>query len=71
MSTTFSTFCNEVIADAVIQPPIANGMGGEIMTLTITTDTGDYFAIHFKNQINFKAFCAKHNFPLESKINAN
>tara|TARA_R100000656_G_scaffold14096_1_gene14166 strand:- start:301 stop:516 length:216 start_codon:yes stop_codon:yes gene_type:complete len=71
MSATFSTFCNDVIADAAIQPPIANGTGGEIMTLAITTDTGDYLAIHFKNQTNFKAFCAKHNFPLECNRNAN
>ncbi|UUA73073.1 hypothetical protein [Cellvibrio sp. QJXJ] len=72
MSATFSTFCNDAIFDASIRMPKAP-VGDDkkkLMYLSITTDTGDYLTIHFKNESNFKAFCAKHNFQLEIKTNA-
>ena len=69
MCTTFSTFCNHAIVDAVIQPSEASEKG--CMYLAISTDAGDYVAIHFKDETNFHAFCAKHNFPVEDTRNAN
>lgn len=70
MSATFSTFCHDAIADAAIRQPIDGVNCGAIMLLSITTDTGDYLTVHFKNETNFKAFCAKHNFPLEANSHA-
>lgn len=69
MSTTISIFCDDVIADARCWES-SRVPGDEIMVLSIKADTGDDLTIHFKDEDNFKAFCAKHNFPIEGKANA-
>ena len=70
MSSYFSTFCYDAIADAGMRLS-SREAGVVIMTLSIKLDTGDDLTIHFKDETNFKAFCAKHNFPIEGKTNAS
>jgi alpha-galactosidase len=69
MSTTFSAFCSDAIIDASIQA--SSAAPKPVMTVSITTDAGDYVTIHFKSAQNFNAFCAKHNFRVEDYRNAN
>jgi hypothetical protein len=63
MSANISVVCSDVIADA-FQRMSEYRPGMKVMTLSITTDTGDCLIIHFRNEFNFKAFCDKHNFNL-------
>jgi hypothetical protein len=69
MSANISVFCSDVIADAV-ELVSEYKPGKKVMTLSMTTDTGDCLTIHFRNEFNFKAFCAKHNFDLAEENNA-
>lgn len=69
MSTTYSAFCSDAIIDASIQNSSVSPR--PVMTVSITTDIGDFLTIHFKSETNFKAFCAKHNFNVEDLRNEN
>jgi hypothetical protein len=69
MSTNFSAFCSDAIVDASIQASTVSPK--PVMTVSIATDAGDYVTLHFKSEMNFSAFCAKHNFIVEDLRNAN